>query len=160
MLRHSISQVFGSKHPALSPRESDDIRQPRPSYVTYQFPAQRLHQVSDSDFLNVSHLNLSLRPTHAQESIPMPVSMPIPMPGPAMQSLPLPGHMPPATAPVPYSPAPAMLSQAVRRDASNLHPVFFTERLRRSPFVLDAVGVTSPVAHGYAYHNAQGKAML
>ncbi|KAI2637146.1 hypothetical protein GGS26DRAFT_547520 [Hypomontagnella submonticulosa] len=155
MLRHSISQVFGLKHPALSPRESDDItgRQPRSSYVKSQFPAQRQHQVSDSDFLNKSYLNLTLQPSNIQG--------PIPMPAPVMQPLSLPGHMPPAVAaPVPYSPAPAMLSQAVRRDASNLHPVFFTERLRRSPLMLDAAGMTSPVAHGYVYHTAQGKAML
>ncbi|RYO74045.1 hypothetical protein DL766_006850 [Monosporascus sp. MC13-8B] len=42
------------------------------------------------------------------------------------------------------------------RDVSSLHPVFFTERLlRRSPFAPAAAAAgTSPVAHGYAYHQA------
>ncbi|KAI8624546.1 hypothetical protein F5Y19DRAFT_480567 [Xylariaceae sp. FL1651] len=57
------------------------------------------------------------------------------------------------------------------RDASSLHPVFFTARLRRSPLVLNAVSspsVTSslsPVAHGYVYREERltkrpGGAML
>lgn len=45
--------------------------------------------------------------------------------------------------------------------ASTLHPVFFTERLRRAPAVLPpgrgmAGGGSSPVAHGYVYQAADG----
>jgi hypothetical protein len=41
------------------------------------------------------------------------------------------------------------------RDAATVHPVFFTERLQRSPFVVDPMAAAAvhanPVAHGYAY---------
>ncbi|ORY65299.1 uncharacterized protein BCR38DRAFT_432402 [Pseudomassariella vexata] len=41
-------------------------------------------------------------------------------------------------------------------DTAVLHPVFFTQRLHRSPFVpLAAAAITSPVAHGYTYSEAQ-----
>ncbi|KFH40346.1 hypothetical protein ACRE_089930 [Hapsidospora chrysogenum ATCC 11550] len=37
-------------------------------------------------------------------------------------------------------------------NASTRHPVFFTDKLRRSPVAQGPAG--SPVAHGYAYHEA------
>ena len=50
--------------------------------------------------------------------------------------------------------AAALAAEAHDRSASSLHPVFFTERLHRSAsaLALGAAAVTSPVAHGYAYH--------
>ncbi|KAI1377716.1 hypothetical protein F4677DRAFT_415297 [Hypoxylon crocopeplum] len=85
--------------------------------------------------------------------------MQVPAPIPVIQPLPLPGHMLPGASPsVSYPPAPIIISQIAGRDTSNLHPVFFTERLRRSPLVLGAAAVTNPVAHGYAYHNTQRRA--
>ncbi|KAI1210943.1 uncharacterized protein F4807DRAFT_44146 [Annulohypoxylon truncatum] len=141
MLRHSISQIFGGKHPALSPRGDDDIgpRPNRPSNPTISFSVVgQLHQFPHHD----------LTPPHFQESAPMAA--------PAIQPPPRVSHMP--SAPAPFSSAPTMISPVVTRDASNLHPVFFTERLRKSPFVLDAVGLTSPVAHGYAYEEARRRA--
>ncbi|KXJ85515.1 hypothetical protein Micbo1qcDRAFT_237451 [Microdochium bolleyi] len=62
------------------------------------------------------------------------------------------------------------------RDVSSLHPVFFTERLQRTPFPMAAsspstqpprgsVGggsggamFTNPVAHGYMYHETRRRA--
>ncbi|KAI2779091.1 hypothetical protein F4815DRAFT_203620 [Daldinia loculata] len=144
MLRHSVSQVFGLKHPALSPRENDDIgQQPR-------LPDIKTNQLSAQTSPNVLSLNSSPQSSYSQEPISMP--MPTPVPVPAVQPLPLPGHMSQGiSAPIPY---PSTLA-TMKMDASNLHPVFFTERLRRSPFVFDSVGVTSPVAHGYAYPETQ-----
>ncbi|KAI1658004.1 hypothetical protein F4813DRAFT_67585 [Daldinia decipiens] len=152
MLRHSVSQIFGLKHPALSPRENDDIgRQPRPPNVTTnQLSAQMSPHESDIIFPNVLSLNSSPQSSYSQEPISMP--MPTPVPVPAVQPLPLPGHMPQGiAAPIPYTSTLATM----KMDASSLHPVFFTERLQRSPFVFDAAGVTSPVAHGYAYPETQ-----
>ncbi|KAK6957715.1 hypothetical protein Daesc_000503 [Daldinia eschscholtzii] len=151
MLRHSISQVFGSKHPALSPRENDGIgRQPRPLDTTSQLSAQIPNRESGNTFPNVSSLNSSPEPLYSQEPIAMP--MPNPVPAPAVQPLPLPGHNPQNF--VVSVPAPAAL-RTMGMDASSLHPVFFTERLRRSPFVGDTAGVTNPVAYGYSYQETQ-----
>ncbi|KAI2624174.1 hypothetical protein GGR54DRAFT_564415 [Hypoxylon sp. NC1633] len=159
MLRHSVSQVFGSEHPALSPRESDDIRQPRPFNVTKRFAFQEPHQVSHGAVSNALSLNPSHQLPYSQDFAPVPMPAPMPMPTPAMQPLPLPGHMLPGALPsASYPPTTNAISQVIRRDTANLHPVFFTERLRRTPFVLDASAVTSPVAHGYTYHDAQGRA--
>lgn len=74
--------------------------------------------------------------------------MPLPDLTSAIQPLPLFGHMS----------RPAAAAPAPRRDAAYLHPVFFTERFRRSSWGLDAARVTSPVAHGYVYQEAQGLA--
>lgn len=41
--------------------------------------------------------------------------------------------------------------------ASTRHPVFFTERLRRSPVLTGPSMANSPVAHGYAYQDALRK---
>ncbi|KAI1409597.1 hypothetical protein F5Y13DRAFT_169621 [Hypoxylon sp. FL1857] len=154
MLRHSISQVFGSKHPVLSPRGDDDIG-PRPFDTTnLALQAQKLHQVSHGAKSIALPLNSSLQLSQYQELTPMP--MLAPTPAPAIQPMPLLSHMPRnVAAQVPHSSTPATISHIAPMDASNLHPVFFTERLRRSPFILDAVGVTSPVAHGYAYQEVQ-----
>ncbi|KAF5128198.1 hypothetical protein E5D57_009132 [Metarhizium anisopliae] len=42
-------------------------------------------------------------------------------------------------------------------NSSTRHPVFFTERLRKSPASLGpwAGGVNNPVAHGYVYQEVQ-----
>ncbi|OTB08185.1 hypothetical protein M426DRAFT_202207 [Hypoxylon sp. CI-4A] len=139
MLRHSISQVFGAKHPALSARENDDIR-PRftQPYATNSYSIQRPDRVSGSANTNVPHLEPSLQPSQYQNPAAMPISTPAP--APAFQPLPLLGHAPQT---------PSTVSQVTIRDTSNLHPVFFTARLRKSPFILDAVAITSPVAYGY-----------
>ncbi|KAI1461303.1 hypothetical protein F4805DRAFT_277875 [Annulohypoxylon moriforme] len=143
MLRHSASQIFGGKHPALSPR-GDDVIEPRPnwlqlSYPTNSFPVvEQFHQISNPD----------LNPPHFQETDPMPA--------PVIQPPPRVCHM--QSTPTPFTSTPTMISPVTTRDASNLHPVFFTERLRRSPFVLDAVGLTSPVAYGYSYEEARRRA--
>ncbi|KAI1113476.1 hypothetical protein F5Y14DRAFT_452011 [Nemania sp. NC0429] len=66
-------------------------------------------------------------------------------------------------------PAPRQLQQP--RDASSLHPVFFTQRLQRLPpplfpplpntvVVTPAAavpGVSNPVAHGYVYRSSSGR---
>ncbi|KAI0111358.1 hypothetical protein F4814DRAFT_450033 [Daldinia grandis] len=148
MLRHSVSQIFGLKHPALSPRENDDIgQQPRPpNLTTNQVSTQLSPNESDSIIPDVLFLNPSPQSSYSQQPISVP--MPTPVPVPTVQPLPLPGHMPQSIlTPIPY---PSTLA-TMKMDASSLHPVFFTERLRRSPFVFDAVGVTSPIAQGYGY---------
>ncbi|KAI1095796.1 hypothetical protein F5B19DRAFT_268033 [Rostrohypoxylon terebratum] len=141
MLRHSASQIFGGKHPALSPRGDDDI-EPRPIWLSnptnLRLAVARSHQISNSD----------IHTPHFQE--------PASMPPPVIQPPPRVCHMP--SAPIPSSSVPNMISPIATRDTSNLHPVFFTERLRRSPFVLDAVGLTNPVAYGYAYEEARRRA--
>ncbi|KAI8959019.1 hypothetical protein F5Y11DRAFT_18700 [Daldinia sp. FL1419] len=151
MLRHSVSQVFGLKHPALSPRENDDIkRQPRPLKIATQFSTQVPPQEPSSVIPDVVSLNSSSQPLGTQEPTSMP--MPTPVPALAVQPLPLPGHMSQTiSAPIPHPPTLA----AMGMDASSLHPVFFTERLRRSPLLFDAAGVISPVAYGYAYQETQ-----
>lgn len=140
MLRHSASQIFGGKHPALSPRGDDDI-EPRPNWLlnptNLRLSVAQLHQVSSHD----------INTPYFQE--------PVLMPPPVIQPPPRVCHMP--SAPTPFSSASTMISP-IARDSSNLHPVFFTERLRRSPFVLDAVGLTNPVAYGYAYEEARRRA--
>ncbi|OTA63628.1 hypothetical protein K449DRAFT_432936 [Hypoxylon sp. EC38] len=143
MLRHSVSQVFGSKHPALSPRGDDDIG-PRPFDATnFALQAQKLSRRTSS---NSPALNPSLQSSQYQDLTP----------APAIQPMPILSHMPRNVAgPVTHS---STISHVAQRDASNLHPVFFTERLRRTPFILDAVGVTSPVACGYAYQEVQRRA--
>ncbi|KAI0899775.1 hypothetical protein F4806DRAFT_265239 [Annulohypoxylon nitens] len=78
------------------------------------------------------------------------------MPPPVIQPPPRVCHM--SSAPTPFSSVPSLVSPTTMKDSSNLHPVFFTERLRRSPFVLDAVGLTNPVAYGYAYEEARRRA--
>ncbi|KAI0840998.1 hypothetical protein F5Y06DRAFT_235165 [Hypoxylon sp. FL0890] len=158
MLRHSISQVFGSKHPALSPRGDDDIG-PRQPFDTKNFAlrSHKQHQIHHSANSSFPPLNPLLEISHYRELTPMPVLTPTP--APAIQPMPLLSHMPRnAAAAVPSSSTPLTRSQVVPRDASSLHPVFFTERLRRTPFIHDAVGVTSPVAHGYAYQEVQRRA--
>ncbi|KAI1470667.1 uncharacterized protein F4812DRAFT_274356 [Daldinia caldariorum] len=155
MLRHSISQVFGSKHPALSPRENDGIG--RPPWLSLnttasQLSVQQPHRESGSTFLDISSLNPSSQPSYSQEPIVMSMPMPTSVPAPAVQPLPLPGHMPQSFAT--SMPSPSTLT-TVMMDASSLHPVFFTERLRKSPFVVDGVEVTSPVAYGYGYRETQ-----
>ncbi|KAI0853006.1 hypothetical protein F5Y00DRAFT_158743 [Daldinia vernicosa] len=152
MLRHSVSQVFGLKHPALSPRENDDIgQQPRPPNVrTNQLSTQVPPHEPDNICPNALSLNSPSQSSYSQEPISMP--MPTPVPVPAVQPLPLPDHMPQGiSAPTLY---PSTLTTR-KMDASSLHPVFFSERLQRSPFVFDAAEVTSPVAHGYAYPETQ-----
>ncbi|KAI1142381.1 hypothetical protein F5Y05DRAFT_224611 [Hypoxylon sp. FL0543] len=151
MLRHSISQVFGSQHPAISPRGDDDIG-PRPFDTTsFALRSPKRHQIPHGANPSVSSLNTSLQISQGQELTP--ISALTPPPAPAM---PLLSHMPQnAAAPVPQSSRPVAVSPVAHRDASSLHPVFFTERLRRTPFILDTVGVTSPVAHGYAYQEVQ-----
>ncbi|KAI1806227.1 hypothetical protein F4811DRAFT_551184 [Daldinia bambusicola] len=44
MLRHSASQVFGSKHPALSARENDGIGRPPWKSVVGTEPASQIRQ--------------------------------------------------------------------------------------------------------------------
>ncbi|OTA96087.1 hypothetical protein M434DRAFT_151675 [Hypoxylon sp. CO27-5] len=146
MLRHSVSQVFGSKHPALSPRGDDDIG-PRPFDATnFAIQAQTLYQVSRRSSSNAPVLNPLLESSQYQDLTP----------APAIRPMPTLSHMPRNVAgPVPHS---STISHVAQRDASNLHPVFFTERLRKTPFILDAVGVTSPVACGYAYQEVQRRA--
>ncbi|RYP54635.1 hypothetical protein DL769_010319 [Monosporascus sp. CRB-8-3] len=69
--------------------------------------------------------------------------------------------MPTAANPPPFmsssssGPPPAAWDRSqAARDASNLHPVFFTGRWRRAPFAPAAAARTSPVAHGYVYQAA------
>ncbi|KAI0889015.1 uncharacterized protein GGS22DRAFT_66138 [Annulohypoxylon maeteangense] len=138
MLRHSASQVFGGKHPALSPRGDDDI-EPRPNWLLISKNSrpvvERLHQLPNPD----------LSSPHFEESAPMLA--------PIIQPLPHVRHMPSTSAP--FSSASTMITPIATRDASSLHPVFFTARLRKSPFVLNAAGLVNPVAHGYAYEESR-----
>lgn len=151
MLRHSVSQVFGSEHPALSPRGDDDIGPRLFDKTNFSLQAQRPYQVSRRTSSNSPRLNPSLQSSQYQELTPVPAIQPMPILSHS--------HMPRNVAgSIPRLPTPVTISQVTQRDASNLHPVFFTERLRRSPFILDAVGVTSPVACGYAYQEVQRRA--
>ncbi|KAK5991506.1 hypothetical protein PT974_09789 [Cladobotryum mycophilum] len=43
-------------------------------------------------------------------------------------------------------------------NASTRHPVFFTERLRKSPVVAPPGMINSPVAQGYVYQETQRSA--
>ncbi|KAI4870109.1 hypothetical protein F4820DRAFT_321568 [Hypoxylon rubiginosum] len=112
-------------------------------------------------------MSYTIRPiiTIHQSLHPSLKSAPMPLPdlASAIHPLPLLSYSPQrARLLTPYSSSSAPAAAVVvKRDVSNLHPVFFTERLRRSPLVPGAPGVTSPVAHGYAYQEAKrtGKAI-
>ncbi|KAI1083411.1 hypothetical protein F5B20DRAFT_404388 [Whalleya microplaca] len=157
-LRHSASQIFGSKHPALSPREDDDRadcypwrQRGRAAHAAEQprTPNSQASAVAANETPAI--ITLSHFPEPQQPLIPMAAQMSIPFMAPPLQP---PQHFTSSSSS--SSPtAVAAWGQQTARNTANLHPVFFTARLRRSPFVLDAVAVTSPVAHGYVYHQTQ-----
>jgi hypothetical protein len=63
-----------------------------------------------------------------------------------------------APPPLPSGPVVTQLQTAWDRhfphSASTTHPVFFTDRLRRSAVTVPAGALNSPVAHGYIYQDA------
>ncbi|KAI0014443.1 hypothetical protein F4779DRAFT_559827 [Xylariaceae sp. FL0662B] len=193
-LRHSSSQVFGTKHPALSPREDDDradsyrypwmwrgrtaahapVEQPRiyntTTITTKQASSSHIHHAQHHIFNSNTPPPLP-SPSHAPNSqIPNVAALYEAAPASSSssplyfqeQQQPL---APMATAaqmrmPIPTRVSPYSSVTAPHiRDASTLHPVFFTPRLRKSAFGADAAAAAaaSPVAHGYVYHLTQGR---
>ncbi|KAI2606878.1 uncharacterized protein GGS25DRAFT_493603 [Hypoxylon fragiforme] len=178
MLRHSVSQVFGFNHPALSARGDDDMpQQPRPFDITttpspssssvsvsFGSGAQPRTQLPSSSNNNNNNNNNAIPPPNAssaltQEPLLLPLLPPLPsdFPEPIM-----PVTQPPlprrsiAGSHAPMTTNAASLQARQPRDASNLHPVFFTERLlRRSALAVDAASTTNPAAHGYVYQGAR-----
>ncbi|CAJ2513679.1 Uu.00g017980.m01.CDS01 [Anthostomella pinea] len=192
MLLRSASQVFGSKHPALSSssstRENDDqgpapwmwwgrasaaaTEQPRtPETIT--FPESSTPTTATATTTTAILPPSAADHLHFQPPEPYfqpPASATMPMPTPTQQAL-FQKTQTAQTTPTPTTPALADFqaiwaqqqqkqheNQQTARDTSNLHPVFFTARLQKSPFVLDAAAVASPVAHGYVYHESQRRA--
>ncbi|KAH7031234.1 uncharacterized protein B0I36DRAFT_120276 [Microdochium trichocladiopsis] len=89
----------------------------------------------------------------------------------------VPGSLPPRPrlAPPPQPTSFAAIHHPQARDVSSLHPVFFTERLQRTPFPQAQSGGSgggsgrggggfpashhhNPVAHGYMYHETRRRA--
>ncbi|KAI0597852.1 hypothetical protein F4775DRAFT_558918 [Biscogniauxia sp. FL1348] len=148
MLRHSASQIFGSKHPALTRASANDDRTPPPWM-----------------WGGVGSGNSTMRAQQRQQSQEFQSQIPAQDPSPfvPMSSPAIPYRR--ASPPTMTAEQPedilmmTMVSAAAHdRSASSLHPVFFTERLHRSPLVLLDTAVTSPVAHGYVYHENQRRA--
>ncbi|KAH6635382.1 hypothetical protein B0J18DRAFT_418646 [Chaetomium sp. MPI-SDFR-AT-0129] len=101
---------------------------------------------------------------------PLPQSLPQPLQQPQLQRQPLlhPQNPHPTVLPHPQSQPhisqPSQIPQQQQQQPqirqqqhspSHLHPVFFTDKLRRPPFHIVAGPHTSPIAHGYVYQDGQ-----
>jgi len=64
---------------------------------------------------------------------------------------------PPAMFNAASKPNPPLPAATPAWSASHCHPVFFTDKLRKQPALLSSASAAqgSPVAHGYAYQDAQ-----
>ncbi|KAI5920200.1 hypothetical protein F4810DRAFT_713721 [Camillea tinctor] len=162
MLRHSASQVFGSKHPALTRASANDDRTPPPAWawgISSGNSRMVTQQQQPPNFLSQAQ-------TQAQYGEPFLAQDPMLFgPGGPMSMTTMPYRTSSTANPASSSSsssskeaeAKGMMAMMVITAASR-HPVFFTERLHPSPFVLDAAAITSPVAHGYVYHENQRRA--
>ncbi|KAI1503850.1 hypothetical protein F5X99DRAFT_373623 [Biscogniauxia marginata] len=188
MLRHSASQIFGSKHPALTRANTNDDRTTpmwmwgigsRNSRVVAQqqqeLPPVQTQQLQNEAAALPIFADPSLVFAPAGPAMPITTTTTIPPGNPSTQ---IPAgfesaweggakqqqqqkhhHSQDENAMLTTMALVAAAAARNGRDTSSRHPVFFTERLHPAPFyVLDAAAVTSPVAHGYVYHENQRRA--
>lgn len=157
--RHTASQIFGSQHPALSaPAREADNKQgiwrcqaphlpSKPHQLQPQacqlFEGQQPSQAPQymPSFTTATLVPLTLSPfTDSLDLLAATFNPMMPVRGGPLRTAN--NDAPPTSMPV--------SRESQGRNVSVLHPVFFAETLQRSPFVLNAAAVLSPVAYGYA----------